>query len=240
MKTKDRLFKVLSALAAAIIVIFFASEIYNLTTKSFMTQVVQEQTVLDTVDAKMFVIREETVLTVPSSGVTVPLADNAERVSKGSAIAAVFSSEEAAENYVELQALQNKLSAYQKIDGQLRLANIDLEKLNDEINSDFKDILNCGYNNDFENLGDLKLSLSEKLSRKQISLDKEVDCTQKIATLQNEIAALSASSTPSQIITAESSGYYVNKEDGFENVISVENIDNLNSNQFLQAYHQVA
>lgn len=235
MKTKDRLLKVLSALAAVIIALFFASEIYNLTTKSFMTQVVQEQTVLDTVDAKMFVIREETVLTVPSSGVTVPLADNAERVSKGSAIAAVFTSEEAAENYVELQALQNKLSAYQKIDGQLRLANIDLEKLNDEINSDFKDILNCGYNNDFENLGGLKLSLSEKLSRKQISLDKEVDCTQKIAMLQNEIAALSASSTPSQIITAEASGYYVNKEDGFENVISVENIDNLTADDLYSA-----
>lgn len=192
-----------------------------------MTQIVYEQTVLDTVDARMFVIREETVLTVPASGVTVPLADNAERVSKGSAIAAVFMSEESAENYVELQSLQNKLSAYQKIDGQLRLANIDLEKLNDEINSEFKEILDCSYNNDFENLDEYKLALSEKLSRKQISLDKDVDCTQKIASLQNEIAALSASSTPSQIITAEASGYYVSKEDGFENVISVENIDNL-------------
>ena len=227
MKSKDRLLKVLSAFAALIIVLFFASEIYNLTTKSFMTQIVYEQTVLDTVDARMFVIREETVLTVPASGVTVPLADNAERVSKGSAIAAVFMSEESAENYVELQSLQNKLSAYQKIDGQLRLANIDLEKLNDEINSEFKEILDCSYNNDFENLDEYKLALSEKLSRKQISLDKDVDCTQKIASLQNEIAALSASSTPSQIITAEASGYYVSKEDGFENVISVENIDNL-------------
>ena len=122
--------RVLSAFAAVIIVIFFASEIYNLTTKSFMTQIVYEQTVLDTIDARMFVIREETVLTVPSSGVTVPLADNAERVSKGSAIAAVFNSEESAENYVKLQALQTRLSAYQKIDGQLKFANIDLEKLN--------------------------------------------------------------------------------------------------------------
>lgn len=235
MKSKDRLLKILSAFAALIIVLFFASEIYNLTTKSFMTQIVYEQTVLDTVDARMFVIREESVLTVPTSGVTVPLADNAERVSKGSSIAAVFMSEESAENYVELQSLQNKLSAYQKIDGQLRLANIDLEKLNDEINSEFKEILDCSYNNDFENLDEYKLALSEKLSRKQISLDKDVDCTQKIATLQNEIAELSATSTPAQIITAEASGYYVSKEDGFENVISVENIDNLTEEELKSA-----
>ncbi len=235
MKSKDRLLKVLSVLAAVIIVVFFASEIYTLSAKTFSTQTVYEQTVLDTVDARMFVIREETVLTVPTNGVTVPLADNAERVSKGSTIAAVFSSEEAAENYVELQSLEKKLSAYQKIDGQLKMANIDLEKLTDEINSEYKEILDCSYNNDFSGLSDLKLLLSEKLSRKQISLDKAVDCAEIIVRLQNEISALSSNSVPSQIITAEASGYYVNKEDGFEEVLSVENIEELTAEQLNDA-----
>lgn len=235
MKSKDRLLKILSVLAAIVIVVFFASEIYSLSARSYSTQIAYEQTVLETIDARMFVIREETVLTVPTSGVTVPMADNAERVSKGSSIAAVFSSEEAAENYVELQALENKLATYQKIDGQLRLANIDLDKLTHEINSEFKSILNCAYNNDFNGIGDIKLSFSEKLSRKQISLDKEVDCAAKIALLQNEIAALSENCVPTQIITAEASGYYVNKEDGFENILSVDNIDNLTAEQLNDA-----
>ena len=235
MNNKDRLLKVLSVLAAIIIVVFFASEIYSLSARTYATQIVNEQTVLDTIDAEMFVIREETVLTVPLSGVTVPLADNAERVSKGSAIAAVFSSEEAAENYVELQSLQNKLETYQKIDGQLKLSNIDLEKLTDEINSEFKEILDFGYNNDFKRLSDTKLSFSEKISRKQISLGKEVDCAAKIAQLQNEIAALSSGCVPSQIITADASGYYVNKEDGFENILSVDNIDSLTAEQLNDA-----
>ena len=235
MNNKDRLLKVLSVLAAIIIVVFFASEIYSLSARTYATQIVNEQTVLDTVDAEMFVIREETVLTVPLSGVTVPLADNAERVSKGSAIAAVFSNEEAAENYVKLQSLQNKLETYQKIDGQLKLSNIDLEKLTDEINSEFKEILDFGYNNDFKRLSDTKLSFSEKISRKQISLGKEVDCAAKIAHLQNEIVALSSGCVPSQIITADASGYYVNKEDGYENILSVDNIDTLTAEQFNEA-----
>ena len=133
MKGKDRLLKVLSALAAVIIVVYFAAEIYNLTARTYTTQTAYEQTVLETVDAEMFIIRDETVLTVSSSGVTVPLADSGERVSKGSSIAAIFSSEAAAENYVEAEALQSKLETYQKIDSQLRLANVDLDKLNDEI-----------------------------------------------------------------------------------------------------------
>ncbi len=235
MKSKDRLLKILSLLAAIVIVVFFAAEIYSLSARTYSTQIAYEQTVLDTIDARMFVIREETVLTVPTSGVTVPMAENAEKVSKGSAIAAIFSSEESAENYVELQALQKKLETYKKIDGQLRLSNIDLDKLTDEINSEFKDILNSSYENDFSVLGETKLSFSEKISRKQISLDKEVDCTDKIIQLQNEINALSSNCVPSQIITADASGYYVNKEDGFENIISVENIDDLTEEQLNDA-----
>lgn len=236
MKSKDRLLKILSVLAAIVIVVFFAAEIYSLSVRTYSTQVAYEQKVLDTVDAEMFVIREETVLTVPLTGVVVPMADNAERVSKGSAIAAVFSNEEAAENYVKVLSLQNKLATYQKIDGQLRLSNVDLDKLTDEINSKFKNILNCSYNNDFGSLSDTKLSFSEKISRKQISLDKEVDCASKISQLQNEISALSSGSVPMQIITAEASGYYVNKEDGYENVLSVDNIDELTAEQLEEAF----
>lgn len=236
MKSKNRLLRILSILTAIVIVVFLASEIYSLTTRAYTTQIVYEQKVLNTVDAEMFVIREETVLTAPLSGVTVPIADNAERVSKGSAIAAVFSNEESAENYVKIRSLQNKLITYQKIDGQLKLSNVDLDKLTDEIYSEFKNILNCSYNNDFDSLSDAKLSFSEKISRKQISLDQEVDCASKISQLQTEISALSTGSVPMQIISAEDSGYYVNKEDGFENILSVDNIDDLTAEQLEEAF----
>ncbi len=234
MKSKDRLLKVLSILAAVVIVVYFISQIYNISARTFTTQIVYEQNVLNTIDAEMFIIREETVLTVPTNGVTVPLADNAERVSKGSSIAAVFATEEAAENYVELQALQKKLATYQKIDGQLKLSTVDIEKLTNEINSEFKDILDFAYFNNFNDLSDTKLSFSEKVSRKQISIDKNVDCGEQIAQLQSEITSLSGT-VPSQIITADASGYYVNKEDGFENLISVDSIDELTHEKLNEA-----
>ncbi len=235
MNNKDRLLKVLSALAAVIIVVFFAAELYNLTAKTYATQTVYEQTVLETVDAEMFVIRDETVLTVSGSGVTVPLAENGERVSKGSTIAAVFSNEASAENYVKLQSLEQQLKAYQKIDGQLSLANIDLVKLTDEIDSVFLSVVNGAYNNDFSSLSDNKLSFSEKLSRRQISLGKTVDCSAKIAQLQGEISSLNSVAVPSEILTAESSGYFVSKEDGYENIITVDKIDSLTPEMFREA-----
>lgn len=236
MKSKDRLLKVLAAAAAVIIVIFFAAEIYSLAGRTLGTQTVYEQTVLETVDAEMFVIRNEVLLATNSTGVTVPIADNAERVSKGSSIAAIFPSEAAAENFVKVSSLTSKLETYQKIDNQLRLAEVDMDKLTAEINSEFESILDSAYENDYSNLAEHKLSFSEKLSRKQISLDVAVDCKTKIAELQNEISALNSASTPTEIITADASGYYVSREDGYENIITADEIDSLTPEMLEEAF----
>ena len=227
MKTKDGLLKFLAVAVAVIIILFLAAEMYGLASRNYTAQIAYEQTVYKTLDAKMYVIRDETILNYDTSGVIVPLADNAERVSKGSMIAASFTSEAAAENYVKARALEEKLDTYKKIDGQLRLANIDLEKLTNEIDSDFESLLDAAYSNDFGTLSEDKLSFSEKLSRKQISLGTNVDCSERIAELQNEITALNESGKPAQIITSEESGYFVSKPDGFENVLTCGDIENL-------------
>lgn len=236
MKSKDRLLKVLTIAAAFIIVVYFAAEIYGLANRSYGTETAYEQTVLDTIDAEMFVIRNESLLATTASGVTVPIAKNAERVSKGSSIAAIFSSEAAAENFVEAQALTSKLDTYQKINNQLRLAEVDMDKLSAEVNSGFESILDAAYENDYSNLGEDKLTFCEKLSRRQISLDVEVDCSAQISELQNQISALTSGGTPSEIITAESSGYYVAREDGYENIITADDIDSLTADKLREAF----
>ena len=73
MKGNERLLRILAAAAAVIIVIYFAAEMYSLTSRAYTSETIYEQTVLETVDAKMYVIRDETLLSTTSSGVTVPL-----------------------------------------------------------------------------------------------------------------------------------------------------------------------
>ncbi len=236
MKGNDKLLKILAAAAAVFIVIYFAAEMYSLTSRTYSTETIYEQTVLETIDAKMYVIRDETLLTVNSSGVTVPLAENGERVSKGSTIAAIFPSESSAENYVNSKSLSQKLESYKKISTQLKYDNVDVNKLNSEIGNDFILMLDAAYNNDYSDLSSTKLSFAEKLSRKQISLNKDVDCSAQIAELQSEISVLNSNSSPSEIITAESAGYYVSKVDGFENVLTSADIDSLTKEKLDDAF----
>lgn len=236
MKGNNRLLKILAAAAAVIIVIYFAAEMYSLTSRTYTTETIYEQTVLETIDAKMYVIRDETLLNTQCSGVTVPLAQNGERVSKGSTIAAVFSSESAAENYVNANTLESKLHSYQKIDNQLKLDNVDLNRLNDEICYSFNSMLDAVYSNDYSDIADDKLSFIEKLSRKQISLDKEVDCSPQLSELQSEISVLRLNSNPSEIISAQSAGYYVSKVDGYENILTSADIENLTKEKLDDAF----
>ncbi len=224
---KEKISKIIPVFAIFIVIIFAVTEIYSLASRTMVTQITREQTVLETVDAQMFIIKDEIILTNDSDGVTVPLAVNSERVSRGSTIAAVFSDETSAENYSNLQTLNQKLSSYKKIDGSLRLADVDLKKLNFEIDKAFYSILDSAYSSDFDNLSENKLNFSEKLSRKQISLNKNVDVTSQIVITESDIAAIKNNATPNKIITAETAGYYVNHLDGYENLLTTADLDSL-------------
>lgn len=227
MTNRNRLLKILAAASAVIIAVFFAAEIYSLTTRTYSTQTAYEQTVLETVDAEMFIIRDETMLESTASGTFVQIAENGERVSRGSTIAAFFTSETAAHNYVKIESLNSQLEVYNAIESQTRLENVDVEKLQNQAKADFDDILDAVYNNDYSNLEELKLSYSENVSKRQKSLGQSVDCSSKITEITQEITELQTNVTPGTIITAENSGYYVGSADGYENIITVEDIDSL-------------
>lgn len=235
MKIKERLSKIIPVFAIIIVVIFTISEIYSLSSRALVTQITYEHTVLETIDAQMYIIKDEIILDNDASGVIVPVAKNSERVSRGSAIAAVFSDELSAENYANLKNLNDKLDSYEKINNSSRLADIDMDKLNSEIDYEFGNILNSVYSDDYSSLSEYKMNFSEKLSRKQISYNMDVDVSAHISKLQSEIAAIKSDATPSEIITAETAGYYVSHLDGYENNLTTQDIETLTSERLNEA-----
>ena len=230
----DRIMRIVAVVLVAFIVVFLAINVISSAGNSYKTSTAMITTVADTIDADMFIIRDEIVVEGSESGVVVPLAVNGERVGKGSEIAAVFSNETAAENYSSSITLSKKLETYKKIDSQVRLANLDLEKLSTEVYTDFYAMLDSVYSNDFSNITEDELSFSENLSRKNISLGYDVDCTSQIESLEAEIASLSVSE-PTSVISAESSGYFVSRPDGYENILTTADVDSLTEEKLVNA-----
>ena len=226
--------RIAAVVLGAFIVVFLMINVISSAGNSYKTSTAMITTVADTIDADMFIIRDEIVVESSESGVVVPLAVNGERVGKGSNIAAVFSNETAAENYSLSTTLSKKLETYKKIDSQVRLANLDLDKLSTEVYTDFYAMLDSVYNNDFSTITEDELSFSENLSRKNISLGYDVDCTAQIESLESEIASLSVSE-PTSVISAESSGYFVSRPDGYENILTTADVDSLTEEKLVNA-----
>ena len=190
--------------------------------------------IANTVETQMYIIRDEEIIENDSKGVTVPLAENGGKVAAGSELAAIFSDEKSARSYTESLVLEKQLEAYRKIDNQVKLANLDLGKLNDETDDDFNAILAAAYDNDFTDISGKELSFSERLARKNVSLGYEVDCSSVIEELEAKIAALKVKQ-PKQVITSEKSGYFVSRPDGFETFISASEIDTITPDDLREA-----
>ena len=236
MKEENRYIKYTVYALAALVVCCAIAKLYSMHINNYKTQTAYVQTVSESTDAQMFIIRSETIIDGAKEGaIVVPLAVNGERVSNGSEIAAVFTNEKSADNYSTVISLNKKLDTYKKIDSQVRLANLDLDKLSAEIDSDFCSMLSAVYENNYSKLNETELSFDEKLSRKNISLDIEVDCSAQISDLEKEIKALSSSS-PKDVISASSAGYFVSRPDGYENVLTVDKIDSLTPEKLEKAF----
>ena len=222
----DRVVKILSVAVVVIIIGYLGINIYRSAESNYKTETAYVHTVSETADARFFIIREEEILKADKKGVVVSLAKSGGKVSNGSKIAAVFSNEEDAENYSESLSLKKKLEAYEKINSQARLANLDLGKLTGEIDSDFFSMLDAVYYNDYKSLAADEISFSENFSRKRISLGEEVDCSKQIAALKKQISKLT-SVKPLGTVSATKAGFYAGHLDGFEKTLSFDKIDSL-------------
>ena len=231
----DRLTRILAVITVIGVLGFAGMAVYNKIGGGYKTVTAYVQEVPEAVEADMFIIRDETVLDGNKEGVVVPLAVNGERVSNGSRIAAVFGDEKSAEKYSGMLALEKKLAVYEKINSQVKLANLDIDKLSSEIYSEFYSILDAAYSNDFSDLSSNELSFAEKLSRKNISLGYKIDCADQIAALEKEISVMS-SAKPKSIVSAEKSGYYVSRPDGYENILTPEDIAELTEEKLNAAF----
>ena len=231
----DRVTRILAGLLVAVVFVYIAIGIYRSSGNNYRTSTAYVQSVSETIDAEMYIIREEHIITSDSSGVVVSIAKNGGKVSSGSDIAAIFKREKDAENYAKALSLEKKLETYRKIDSQVKLANLDMEKRTGETNRNFCAMLDSVYYNKFSDITDNELAFSENYSRKSISLGYDVDCTDKIIKLEKQIQKLT-SVKPSKIIKTDYAGYYVSRPDGFERVLSSDKIDEITPEMLEKAF----
>lgn len=217
--------RVMCTVLAVAIVVYLFHDVFKANFKKYETQTATEIVEQEKLTAQAFILRDEQYIEGNNSGTVVPLVSDGMRVASGDSVARVCKSEQEAAEYSLLIKSKEELERYQKLSKQTELNSLDMEKLNNEINERYRDLLvtlNSGSYTDFE---DNVTEVEDRLASKQILSDGSIDLDGKFNELQTQISSLEAKNIQTSDVSAPSSGYYISNIDGYEQTLDYKDIE---------------
>lgn len=230
-KTKNILFAVTAALALLLIYGVFGNK-----ATPVKTEVVYEKAVVTTIDTRIFVVRDEKVISKGASVATIPMVQDGDKVAKGDLFSIVCDSTEDASAYLEAEKIRGKIQRYEQFSNKQSLSAIDIEKLDKEIDLLFTNMLDCANKQNFSDYTRFADSLKDKLTNRQIAVGvQNIDLDAKITALKSKLAELEVKELTTRKLFSDHAGYYVSKLDANESIIPYSNINDVTPAQIEQA-----
>lgn len=233
MKSKTKKI-VLAAMVPLILLLTYG--IFGNNSTCVKTEVVYEKIALTTIDTRMFVVRDEKVVSKGESAATIPLIKDGAKLAKGDLFSLAFNSAEDASAYSEAERIKGKIARYEQFNNKQSLSSIDIEKLDKEIDLVFANMLDSANK---QNLLDFTVaadSLKDKLTNRQIAVGvQNMDLDAKISVLREKLAELEVKELSTKKLVSEHAGYFVSNTDGNENTIPHKDIENVTSDAIKKA-----
>lgn len=226
--------KIIRGIAIFIIAVFVIHQAFSAIYNPIKTENAIYYTATDGLKITGLIIRNETLVINDDSGVLHFTVNDGGRVSKDGVIANVYDNESSSITLSRINTLNEKIKDIEDI-----LSYNDVDAVNlDLINSKFEDKVNeTILSASTFNYSDFLKSSEELLSvvnRKQAALGVEIDLSSQLESLKAELEGLNANLPSAKAnISAVKSGYFVSKTDGYEQVFSNLNTDDITS-EFLK------
>ena len=171
------------------------------------------------------IIRNEILVTNDNNGVLHFLIDDGERVAKNGTIANIYGSEAASITLSQMQSVQNKIDDINDILSFNDLEAANLELINTRVDEKLDSLVLSTSNGNFFDVQDKSDELLYALNRRQAALGDTSSFASQLSALNSELESLKAGLTGvNGEVKAVESGYFLSKTDGYENVLSVNNL----------------
>ena len=194
-------------------------------------------TATDGLNITGIIIRNETVVTSTKDGVLHFMVADGGRIAKDGVIANIYSDESSSIKLNEIVSLDKKIADIKEILSYNDTDAINLDIINNKVESGLNNYVFSTSTSDFSSTTSASQDLLSVINRKQAALGFEVDFESQLEALQSRLDTLSSDlPEPKGTITAEKSGYFVSKTDGYENVFTGENLDAMTYEFFQKAY----
>ncbi len=230
----------LAALAIAfLILLFIGFHLVNQQAAQFAntgvaTEVATRGQVSDTLQAKGFAIRDEVVLNQPYSGVLNYRVGSGTRVSQGGVVADIFKSENDAAAQNMIDSLEREIDSLRQLAKPSDLFVSNPNMIGSQIYNALGDISLEIRANNFSEIGGLKDTLQNALSRKQVIAGEESaeDYAQRVEDLEAQLQSLEARGAKAMDhITAPRAGYFIDSVDGYESIMEPDLVKNITVSQ---------
>ena len=224
--------RLIKIVLAALLLFYVGYQIYSANYSQIRTETAVYATMTDVVQTTGVVIRKETLISQPVSGVVAYTMEAGGKVAASGKVADIYQSTQAAVAQQQIERLDEEIDRLTQLSrpGDTYAANPDL--LNTQISQAMVSLLDAAHSGDYTAVTEHQKDVLYLINEKQIVTGETTDFSSKIASLQAQRDSLAASS-PAKTgeVTSPVSGYFIPRADGLESRFSYEEAETLTVEQ---------
>ena len=207
---------------------YFGYYLINYASDSMNIIKAEKVTVYNSITANGYAVRNEQVINYNGDGVVVTTKDDGQRVSKGGVVAKIYSSARDAENQAMIQKLTKKINALNTALDGVTYGASSLSELEAGISAVSMKIQTLAASGNGTELAELVDELNILLTRKKLVLANGSERATATSVLESEVRNLKQmSGSAAKTLKAENAGYFVSMTDGYEEVLTMSDIETL-------------
>lgn len=220
--------KALSIALILLATVFIGNQVISGVYNPITTETAAYYTVSDGVKASASIFRSETLVYYNGEGVMHFLTEDGKRVSKNGVIANVYGTESASITVSQIESIKAKIEDIEEILSYNDFEAANLTVINSKIDDAVADLLFSASTGSFTNVSTASDELLSLINRRQAAMGDSVDFTDILDGLNTELSLLNANLPQVKTsVTAEKSGYFVSKTDGYEQIYTADNLGNI-------------
>ncbi len=218
--------KALRIIICIIAVVFVVHQVYSSAYKPITTVSAEYYTAVEGFSINGIVIREEKIITSDKVGTLHFTLSDGERVAKDGVIANIYSNAEASVTVNRIEQLTSRIGDIEEMQSYNDVEAADITLVDTKINNSLNTMLRGIASGDFSSFEENSAELLTNISRRQMITGEQTDFSARLTELKAELESLTATlPQPIGSIRTDASGYFVSGVDGYENVLSCENIE---------------
>lgn len=217
--------KIIILILIGLFIVYVLAQIYNSVFNGVLTEVIGYGSAKDSVAVEGIIVRNEELVTSNNSGVINYLVRDTERVAIGKKIASYYSKKEDITAINNLNILDKQIAAYESINTKSGLGSADPISNDAMIGKNIKSIIANNLKGKFQDSYDIKNSIQMLINRRRYLSGEVANFNDEISTLRSQRAQIASSVGLSvNDVYTKTSGYFLKNTDGFEKIISAENM----------------